>query len=322
MSSSSAEIQTILKDAYAALDDGDLDKAIELGEQLISQRHVRGFEILALALDRQGDLDEAYDVVKEGLEAAPDAFPLWELLGNILSKKRMFDQAQQAYQQALDCPNSDQDSIKYNFAVMWRNAGHLDRALSLATQVNSPNLMIRANVLRATLLNSMGLYEECAYLANSIVVEIMSLEEMSDEDMKELAQTYSELGRALWLGRGDKQGAFENAWKALEWERAESSALWLIRELISRKSEEGHWYRMEVQGMWYFPLEQSKEAPRFTVSYDVVADNEEEALMFAKHLEPPEIRESMQAISCEDRGLHPNHMQGIYWRSTYNFIMN
>ena len=321
MSPTPAELQTLVKEAYAALDDGDLDKAVELAEQLLDQRHTRGFEILSMALERQGDLDEALDVVNAGINAVPDAFPLWELLGNIYSKKRMFDEAQQAYQRALECPNADQESVKYNFAVMWRNAGHLDRALALATQVTSPAMSIRAKTLRTSLLNGMGLYEECANLSNAIVGEVMALDEMSDDDMKELAQTYAELGRALWLGRGDKQGAFENAWKALEWERADPSALWLIRELIARKSPESHWFRMELQGLWYFPLEQNKEAPHFTVSYDVVADNEEEALMFTKHLEPPEIRDSMVVANCEDRGDYPNHMQGIYWRSNYNFIM-
>ncbi len=322
MSTIPDDIQTLLKDAYAALDDGDLDRAVDLGEALLSRRHVRGFEILGLALDRQGDLDEAIDILKEGVGAAPDAFPLWELFGNVLSKKQMFEEAQQAYQRAIECPNADVESVKYNFAVMWRNAGHLDRALTIATQISSPKLAVRANTLRTTLLNSMGMYEDCAYLANAVINQIMNQDEMTDEDMKDLAQTYAELGRSYWLGRNDKQSAFENSWKALEWERSDPSALWLIRELIGRKSPASRWYRLDVQGKWYFPLEQNKDAPTFSVSYDIVADNEEEALMFAKHLEPPEIRDSMNVISCEDRGQHSNHMQGLYWRSNYNFNMS
>lgn len=322
MSAIPQDIQVLLKEAYAALDDSDLDRAIELGEALLARRHVRGFEIVALALDRQGDLDEAMEVLREGIDAVPDAFPLWEMLGNILSKKGYFEEAQQAYQRAIECPNADVESVKYNFAVMWRNAGHLDRAIAIAAQISSPELSVRAKALRTTLLNSMGQYEEAAYMANTLANEIMAQEEMSDDDMKDLAQSYAELGRACWLGRGDKQSAFENAWKALEWERSDAAALWLIRELIGRKSPESRWYRMEVQGMWYFPLEQNKDAPKFSVSYDIVADNLEEALMFAKHLEPPEIRESMRVMSCEDRGQHSNHMQGLYWRSNYNFNMS
>ncbi|MBU3537085.1 hypothetical protein KHT87_21930, partial [Alkalihalobacillus clausii] len=91
-------------------------------------------------------------------------------------------------------------------------------------QINNPILTVRVNTLKVSLMNNLKRYDEAAYLANVLISEIMALEELGDEDMKDLAQVYAELGRAMFLGEGNKQGAFESAWKALEWERAEPTA--------------------------------------------------------------------------------------------------
>lgn len=308
--------------AYAALDSDDIGKAMEIAQELINLRHVRGFEILALALEKQDRYTDGIEVLRKGISVVPDAYPLWELMGNLYSKERDYENAETAYVTALACPNSDSASICYNMAVMLRHSGHPQQALSIATQIDSPLLAIRVNALKVSLYNAIQEYDEAADLANQLISEIMALEELGDDDMKDLAMVYAELGRSIYLGSGNKQGAFESAWKSLEWERSEPTALWLVRELIGRKSNDSRWFQVEVEGNWYFPLEQGKLPPRFRVTYDIVADNIDEAMMFAKHLEPPEIRESMQVKSVSDRGNHANYTQGLYWRSPYNFVLN
>lgn len=313
--------EDLIKEGYAALDDEDFVEAMDIATKLIELQHARGFEILALALEKQERVEEAIDVLRKGISVVPEAYPLWELMGNIYSKEREYQKAETAYVTALACPNSDSASISYNFAVMLRHSGNPEQALAIASQIDSPLLAVRVNTLKVSLLNNLKEYEPAANLANVLISEIMALEELGDEDMKDLAQVYAELGRATYLGADNKQGAFENAWKALEWERSEPTALWLVRELIGRKSPESRWFRFEVEGNWYFPLEQGKSPPKFRVTYDIVADNLDEALMFAKHLEPPEIRDSMQVKSVSDRGLHQGYTQGLYWRSPYNFVL-
>lgn len=320
-SSQNFNAEELIKEAYAALDDDDLGRALELSGRLLETRHARGFEIMATALERQDRYEEAIDVLRKGVMVVPEASPLWELMGNLYSKEKEFEQAETAYVTALACPGANSASICYNMAVMLRHSGNPEQALSIVMQINNPILTVRVNTLKVSLMNNLKRYDEAAYLANVLISEIMALEELGDEDMKDLAQVYAELGRAMFLGEGNKQGAFESAWKALEWERAEPTALWLVRELIGRKSQESRWFRFEVEGNWYFPLEQGKLPPKFRVIYDIVADNLDEAMMFAKHLEPPEIRESMQIKTVSDRGSHSNYTQGLYWRSPYNFVL-
>ncbi len=318
---SSLDPHNLIKEAYAALDDDDLETAALHASKLLELKHVRGFEIMALVLEKDERLGDAIGVLRQGVSAVPEAFPLWELMGNLYSKAREYEKAETCYVTALACPGSDSASISYNMAVMLRHSGHSEQALSIAVQIKSPALAVRVNTLRVSLLNNLERYDDAAHLANVLISEIMALEELGDEDMKDLAQVYAELGRCLYHGQGNKQGAFESAWKALEWERSDPTALWLVRELIGRKSEESHWFRMEVEGIWYFPLEQGKPPPKFRVLYDIVADNVDEAMMFAKHLEPKEIRESMKAKTVSDRGVHANLTQGLYWRSSYNFVL-
>ena len=319
--SSNIDVEALIRDAYAALDDDDLGRCMELSAFLLETRHARGFEIMALALEKQDRFDEAIDILRNGVQAVPDAWPLWELLGNFYSKVKEYEQAETAYVTALSCAGSNSASISYNMSVMLRHSGNPEQALAIAVHINNPELEVKVNTLKISLLNSLQRYEEAADLSNVLISEIMGLEEMGDEDMKDLAQVYAELGRSIYLGTGNKQGAFENAWKSLEWERSEPTALWLVRELIGRKSPDSRWFRLEVEGHWYFPLEQGKSPPKFRVTYDIVADNIEEAMMFSKHLEPPEIRESMQVKSVSDRGSHSTFTQGLYWRSPYNFVM-
>ena len=317
-----SEPEEVIKEAYAALDDDDPQHALALGARLLELKHARGFEIMALALEKQDKYEEAIDVLRKGLMVLPEASPLWELLGNLYAKEKEYDKAESAFVTALSCPGSNTAEISYNMAVMLRQAGNPEQAYSIAVAITAPAIAVKVKTLRVSLLNSLKKYEESAALANVLISEIMALEELGDEDMKDLAQVYAELGRSIYLGSGNKQGAFESAWKALEWERAEPTALWLVRELIGRKSSASRWFRFEVEGNWYFPLEQGKSPPKFRVTYDIVADNVEEAIMFAKHLEPPEIRDSMQIRSVSDRGSHPNYTQGLYSRSPYNFVLS
>lgn len=319
--SSSLDIEAIVKDAYAALDDDELQKAMELAALLLETRHARGFEIMALALEKQDRYEEAIDLLRKGVSIIPDAYPLWELMGNFYSKEKDYEKAETAYVTALACYGCNSASISYNMAVMLRHAGKPKQAFTVASHIQDPALGIKTKTLLVSLLNSLQEYEDAARLANELISEIMSLDELGDEDMKDLAQVYAEMGRAVYLGTGNKQGAFENAWKSLEWERSEPTALWLVRELIGRKSNDSRWFRLEVEGHWYFPLEQGKTPPKFRVTYDIVADNIDEAMMFSKHLEPPEIRESMQVKSVSDRGSHAHFTQGLYWRSPYNFVV-
>lgn len=314
------QTQQLLDDAYIALDSEEPDRALDLGKKLLELKQVRGFEIVALALEQQGKTEEAISALQTGVTKAPDAFPLWQLLGNFLSQNNRFNEAKDAYQRALQCTGADTDAINFDIAVLLRSTGQTMEALGICDNFANPEWSLKVKTLRASLLNNAGRCEEAAQVANANIGELLNQQEVSDDEMLDLAQNYSELGRAYWLGRRDGNAAFENACRALEWDRSDSSALWLIRELMAMKTPGSRWFRLEVSGQWHFPLEPDQLPPPFIASYDIVADTVDDALRYAQNIEPPEIRESMIITAAEDKGSHADHLQGVYWRSPYAFL--
>lgn len=314
-------VDLLLDQAYAALQEGNADGAVALGQQLLEHKHARGFEIIALAYEMQGRIQEAVAVLKDGVSKVPSAWPLWELLGNLYSDAEEPGEANIAYQNALQCQGADTDSINYNYAILLKRENQFEQAWQRIESIRSAELSIKVSTLRLSLLRSMRRFEEAVQLGNRIIAEILGQEELPEESMQELARTYSEMGRAFWEGKGDRQSAWENAWKALEWDRADAGALWLVREIIGRKAAQSHHWKLVVEGRWHFPLEPDKPPPGFITTYEVVAETPETALVYAQDLEPVEVRQSMRLDSSEDMGAASQENQGVYWRSGYGFYV-
>jgi tetratricopeptide (TPR) repeat protein len=287
-------VDGLLEQAYNLIQQGQSEQAIIVGNELLKHRHARGFEIIALAYEQQGRSAEAVAVLQDGVSKVPNAWPLWELLGNLFSDQEQFEDAKHCYEKALGCPNADTDSINYNYAILLKRQGILEEAMKLSERIRSADLL-------------------------TMVQTVLSSGNIPEDDMADLARAYAELGRAQWEGRYDRQSAWESAWKALEWDRSDNNALWLVREIINRKSAGSRWFKLVIEGRWHFPIETDKPPPAFVTTYEVVADSPQDALIFAQDLEPMEIRKSMKVDSHEDLGNFPENQQGVYWRSAYGF---
>jgi tetratricopeptide (TPR) repeat protein len=314
-------VDSLLEQAYNLIQQGESEQAIAVGNQLLENRHARGFEIIALAYEQQGRTPEAINILKEGVAKVPNAWPLWELLGNLYSDQEQFADAAGCYQKALTCPNADIDSINYNQAILLKRQNKLDDAMTICNGIKSEDLASKAAVLRLSILNAQKNYEPVVSNGSTLIKDLLARGELSEDEMQDLARAFAEVGRAHWEGHYDRQAAWEHAWKALEWDRSDNSALWLVREIINRKSPASRWFKLVVEGKWHFPIEPDKAPPGFITTYEVVADTPEEALAFAQDLEPVEVRSSMRIDSHEDMGSFPDNHQGVYWRSAYGFYM-
>ncbi len=315
-------IDGLLEQAYNLIQQGDAEQAIIVGNQLLENRHARGFEIIALAYEQQGRSAEAIAVLKEGVSKVPGAWPLWELLGNLYSDAEEYPEAFNSYQKAMNCPNVDTDSVNYNYAILLKRMGRLDEASSLCDRISGPDLNNKVRVLKLSVLNAQSKFDEAIQFGKRFIEELVVVPDLPEEDMQDLARGYAEVGHAHWKGQYNREAAWENAWKALEWHRSETSALWLVREIINRKSAASKWFKLVVEGRWHFPIDPEKAPPGFITTYEVVADSPEDALAFAQDLEPLEVRGTMRLDSHEDMGSFPDNLQGVYWRSAYGFYMN
>ena len=314
-------VDGLLEQAYNLIQQGDAEQAIIVGNQLLENRHARGFEIIALAYEQQGRSQEAIAILREGVTKVPNAWPLWELLGNLYSDAEEFQEAHNAYQKAMQCPNVDADSVNYNYAILLKRSNRLDEASALCDRIGGPDLRNKVRVLKLSVLNGQKRYPEAIQYGQAFIQELLAVADLPEEEMQDLARAYAEVGRAYWEGSYNREAAWEHAWKALEWDRSENSALWLVREIINRKSPASKWFKLIVEGRWHFPIDPEKPPPGFITTYEVVADTPEDALAFAQDLEPVEVRGTMRLDSHEDLGTYPDNAQGVYWRSAYGFYM-
>ncbi|MCI0421586.1 MAG: hypothetical protein L0312_20565, partial [Acidobacteria bacterium] len=82
MSITQEEVERLMNEGFAALENCSVKRAIKIGQRLKKMRHSSAFEILALAHDLDDDPNKAIEVLEEGVCKAPTAWRLWQLLGN------------------------------------------------------------------------------------------------------------------------------------------------------------------------------------------------------------------------------------------------
>jgi tetratricopeptide (TPR) repeat protein len=313
-------VDGLLEEAYHLIRLGRSEEAVAVGQELLKHRHIRGFEIIALAFQQLDRFDDAIQVLSDALSGVPTSWPLWELLGNVYSDKDQYAEARNCYDRALACPNSDISSINYNFAVLLKRQGEWQEAMNVCQFITNPDMQTKLRVLQLCLLNGLHRYQEVMDAAPALIAELAARQDIGEEDGEDVARMYAELGRAQWESTKDLQTSWQNAWLALEWDRSCNSALWLVREIVNHKSPQSKWFRLIIEGRWHSPVQANAAAPWFATSYEVVADSVEAAFKFAGDLEPLEVRETLRLESSEELGPYAQHNQGVYWRAGYRFF--
>lgn len=117
-------------EAIEALNSGHHDRALALAEQLLNMRWSGGFEIRALAQAGQGNPEAAIAGLETALEAVPDAWRLWHLLGNLRSDLGRADQALRAYDNAVSRGGQGEISLLFNRAIARHRRGDPGGALA------------------------------------------------------------------------------------------------------------------------------------------------------------------------------------------------
>ncbi len=314
------DVEKLMNQAYELIDSFQCEEALAVGEKLKAVGYSGAFEVMALAHQTIGETDKAVAVLNEGLEKVPHVWVLWHLLGNLLSDKGEYAEAQHAYDMALACPGVNKPWVHYNIAVLLGRQGLYEDGLDHCLLVTGDDLQVARRTLSASLLNSLKRHDEAIGLAEEIIAEVSAAAEPTDDDMRNMATACAELSRGLWEGRADRDGALDTAKKALALNKSDWLALRMLREIFGRTSETSTWFKIVVEGRWHEPFEGEKAAAGFFSSYELVADNAEQCLEFIKEIEPPDVRESLKLEKVEQLESCPGQPQGVYWRSGYAFF--
>ena len=311
---SEESVDILMARGFELIEEQDFEGAVEVGEQLQAVRHSSAFEILALAHTGLGNSDRALEVLEDGTEKAPEVWALWQLLGNARSEAGRYDKGHEAYRKALECPDVDESSVHLNVSIALACEERFYEALTAMGLIDDDALKLQAESMRYGIYNSQKKYDEVIDGGEKMLARLTA-----DDDDEVRATVQAHVGEAYWKGRNDKEKALELAWTALGNCHALDEALWLIRALDGQVSREAKYYRLLVEGDWHEPDEDGK-ALGFFITYDVVADDVAEAIMFVRPFEPEEVGESLKASECEVLEEHLTEPKGVYSYSGHSMF--
>jgi len=133
---SEEETRALEAEGRARLAAGEWAQAIAIASRLIDSSWAGGFELLALAQRGMGRHAAALAGLEEGVKLAPDAGPLWLLLGNLRSDAGDYARAEEAFAEALRCDREEgcqgisEATLRFNRAVTRERKGDPEGALA------------------------------------------------------------------------------------------------------------------------------------------------------------------------------------------------
>lgn len=304
------DVDALMQEADEALLDGELDRAQCAADELIAQQVPYGYEMLGRVHARRDNLPRAIAVLQEGVAKFPDAWALWIYLGELRSDHDDYDGALQAYDTALSVAGTDADCVHINAAIVHDRAGRPEDALMRLHEVigTEDETAIAAARVRAKILN------ELDHPIAAIAAARAGLARANEETLgDEVAPLHAAIAKASWA-IGDRDTALQEAWEALRL-HPEPSALWLVREIEAQYSAQSRYFRIAVRGAWPVAFEDDDEPPGFFRRFDVVAEDEQEAMRLVARMEPEDVRATLSVHDVQILEHVPDQPKGVYWCS-------
>jgi tetratricopeptide (TPR) repeat protein len=177
----------------------------------------------------------------------------------------------------------------------WTDVGDAKRAKESYEQVLANEAA--DSVARAHALSELDRHDEAIATAREALDDA--------EDDQERARLQYSIAYALW-SKGDNEAALQAAWDAIALHASNEDAMWLIRELEGRKSKKAMQFRLIVEG--------ALKGRRYLVTYEVVADDEDEARDLARRFEPEASRQALM-FDIKKAGKAADLPKGVYFRS-------
>jgi len=303
-----SQAQQLMHEAYAALDRGQPDRALQIAGELKQMRHSSSFDIQAESLAALGRWDDAIAALEEGVRAAPDVWLLWQSLANLYVQRDRYPEAHAAYGRALVAPKADKSAVHFNRALAYARARNFEEASHVLDLVTDDALRIRARSFKAAALNDLGRHEDAEEVARQTIEEALALPP-SAELQEDRARLHGQLARALFALH-DRDGAATEAARALDIHKSEPTALFVVRALRDARSAGAFHFQARLRGTW-------PGGRRFEVACDAVAETAEEILEYCLALEPPGTE--LEILTSSPMQPRPNVPKGIYGISEIGF---
>jgi tetratricopeptide (TPR) repeat protein len=307
--------EKLTTEGFECLKRADYREALKIAAQLEELRFSASFEIAAQAHAGLGDIEKAVFVLEQSVRLAPDVWLNWQLLGNYLSDLERFEKAESAYQNALKCTNAWVGSIRLNQAILANRQSKFGEALLILDKIDDKELLLQKSEASIYSLQGLKRIDDAMSLAKQILNEISD----DEKDIELFGRVAATLGRLRLMNGKPKAEVRKWAVDALEIYAYSTMLLALIRDIDAKYSEKANYYRLLIHGIIPINSPRYSEAKGFYTTYDVVADNSDEALNFVREFEEEDVKGN---LFIEEESLleqRPHDPKGVYWHSEYFF---
>jgi len=311
----SKEAENLMEKAFEHIDYFEFEEALDIGRGLIKKGFMGGYEVAAEALNGLEKRTEAIALLREGIAKDPSIWSLYDILGVYLSDEGDYRQAHEALEKALTCKNVVKNQVRYNDAVVFLREKEFDKALSICSGITDKKHFLMAAALRMEVYENQKKFDEIIKEAVSIIDQ----NDATEENAQDMSDIHATLAQA-YLSKGERKKAEKHVEYSINIDDRCEKALDLKRELAGIKSDRNKYFFMTVKGDWFLPVEEGEKNPSFYREYDIVAENQQEALAIIREFERKEVRDSIEIREFKDDGPCADEYKGVVWVSGYIFF--
>lgn len=290
------QINALAQEAWDALTDENLDRAREIGEKLLEDQIEVGYRVMAGIASTEDDLIEAEQWLQKGLALYPEAWELHLQLATVWSEREAYDEALAKLEAAKTLPHADLDWITMNIAVTQARKQDFDAALNTLQQIENEVFMSEAFVLQLSILDGLSQYELILEVAEETLESLPPATDEKSESVMSQICTY--IASAAWYEDREETEIMHYLDLAFDYERENTDALWLLREMNPEFSDAPKGMALLVQGRLLPEI--APEGDMVMGQYSLVADNLEEAVEMIKHFDRKSLAPDSIVVMEED----------------------
>jgi len=221
----------LYQQARTFIDQGKLEAALKLAQQLRDMEFTGAYEIEAMVYRARRNFERAAEVLEDGLADGAYVWPNLLLLGSTYSDLGRLNDAMDIYDQTLQCPGVDADWVHYNRAIALGHVDMIEDALAACpSDPGDPQLTGLVDILRLGLLNELGRQPKVIELAEFLLEEIES-SGGEVEGLPPRAEVHYQYAWALWYGMKEPGPARKQAALALRYDPKHKDAQVIIDEI-------------------------------------------------------------------------------------------
>lgn len=302
-----------IEQAWQLIDEGAYAEANALGEALVRAGDPEGFQVQAAVLEADEAWEQAAQLLRKGVGAHPESWQLWLSLGNTHGNLGAWSKATRAYERARQCAEADVPIVDLYRARALALQLDYDGALNLLQQLTDTSVRTEAFAFKLNLLHQLERHDLVLELGEE---ELEDLEiPQHEEDARSLAAVCAWMAIAAWNEEREEEEVAHYLRQAVAYDRTNPDCLWLMREMAPDYSENPHYYKLLVRGRWQWEDggHAGEEPMEFLTSYEIVADDEEEALEYVRAFEGEAVlKDQLDIMEVEEEACEEDEVKGIY----------